>query len=674
MTMQLRAGRLELELDERTGAVVRLTDRATGLVHLAENPDRLLFRLTVPRGAWTSRFVDNHHAAPAVVRQTAHETVLRWAELPAADGPSGLSVEVRLLPLPERGELRFVMVVENHGPDRVVDVTFPLLSGWTGLGGKGRDRLTLGGHQAVDPHRFPLNPGMTYAQVHQKARTDYPVGLYAPWADLSGPGGGLSYLHYMAQPQNGSFVEGNLAGYQPGLRLALGWRTPVIIQPGERWESAAIGWWPHDGDWHVTADRYHDWMQTWFVPPPADPARRTMIGFQNVFLRGFDGWPIRGLDTIPQLAADGRRYGVHDLCLWDELSMGNYERMDERDLLSYSAAERRVLRRGLAQARAEGTNVNALVNFRLLPGGTRRTARRMGEALRLLDGSPHTENYGLTHHAIGGWCRDRGPNCYISSSFDERYRARVRRWTRQYLKLGYTSMFYDQPFELQPDYGRLAAGQRPEDTYAAVLSLVAEVRRMVHANRPEGYLIGEFCEAFMAQHIDLWMSWYTEIEQALLAAYSVPQTMHSWVVDNHPAQASRAFALGMYLCLCTQGNEATLAAAPAFGEHVLRLANLRRRTAERTVYARFRDNRGLALHADGPIIACTFEGAAGPAVIAAALGEAGRATLAVDRQRFHAPGDPAAGQLHGLDGTTRPVTGDQLTLELAANDVAVWTL
>lgn len=671
--MKLCAGNMHVEFDDRTGAMVRIEDRATGLVHVERNPDQLLFRITVPRGTWTSRHVDNHMARPTVVQSNERRVVLRWDDIPAADGTTGIDVEVCAEAAPDAHEVRFTIDVKNRGPDRIIDVCFPVVSGWTGIGGAGADSLVLGGHLPLDPHRFPLNTGTTYARIHQKYRVGYPVGLYAPWADLSGPGGGLSYIHYMPEAQNGVFFEHNMARDRAPLRLALGWRTPCVIQPGETWRSHPVGLSPHAGDWHTTADRYIAWMQTWFQAPPSSPARRRIIGFQNVFLRGFDGWPVRPLESVPQIAADGRRFGVHDLCIWDEVSIGNYERMDERDVLAYPPDEAALLRKALKEARDAGTNVNALVNFRLMPGGTRLTAQRMDEALRLLDGSPHTENYGLTHHALGGWCRDRGPNCYISSAFSRNYRQRVHQWTRQYLDLGYVSMFYDQPFEAFPDYGRIGDGQRPEDTYAAVVSLVAEVRRMVHENDPGGYLIGEFCEAFMSQHIDLWMSWYTDVRQAMLAAYSIPQTMHSWVVDNDPGQASRAFAMGMYLCLCTRGNEATLADEPAFGEHVLRLANLRRKAADRTVHARFRDRQGIQVKADGPGEAYAFDGAAGPAVIATSPGQGGTITIEIDRSRFTGQREREARLLY-LDGREEAVTGDRLRLDLPADDVVVWAL
>ena len=84
--------------------------------------------------------------------------------------------------------------------------------------------------------------------------------------------------------------------------------------------------------------------------------------------------------------------------------------------------------------------------------------------------------------------------------------------------------------------------------------------------------------------------------------------MKSWVVDRDSTQASRAFAVGMQLCLCNRGNEGLLSETPEFAEHVSRLAKLRKQTADRTVHARFRDNQGLTVKTASEAGAYTFEG------------------------------------------------------------------
>ena len=178
----------------------------------------------------------------------------------------------------------------------------------------------------------------------------------------------------------------------------------------------------------------------------------------------------------------------------------------------------------------------------------------------------------------------------------------------------------------------------------------------------------------MAQHIDQWMSWYVDVALLVRARYALPQPMQSWVVDNNPAQASHAFALGTYLCLCTHGGESTLADVPAFGAHVAALARLRRRTAARTVHARFRDTRGLTVAGSEGFVAYAYDSPDGPAVIAAATRDACSGSVTLQRDAFTAPGNPREGLVYHLDGRTTPSVGDTHSFTLAAHDVAVWVL
>jgi hypothetical protein len=204
-----------------------------------------------------------------------------------------------------------------------------------------------------------------------------------------------------------------------------------------------------------------------------------------------------------------------------------------------------------------------------------------------------------------------------------------------------------------------------------LVSLVTELEAMLHTRNADAYLIGEYAEAFMAQHIDLCMSWYTKVEKARMAAYTLPQAMHCWVVDRDIPQSCRAFAMGLYLCLCTRGIETSLAAAPEFAEHVLKLANLRRRCLERTVYARFRDQRGILASSGANAEAYAFDSDRGPAVIVAAPGDAASISIEVDRGCF-GQGVNGKGRVLRLDGSEEATVGDRRHFELKANEVAVW--
>ena len=147
------------------------------------------------------------------------------------------------------------------------------------------------------------------------------------------------------------------------------------------------------------------------------------------------------------------------------------------------------------------------------------------------------------------------------------------------------------------------------------------------AGDPDAIIIGEECDIF-APMVDLWMSWSFALpsaaERLALIRYGVPHAMLSWTIDHEPERAALAFAMGMHLCLMVHGGEGTLADAPELAALTARLAALRTATADRTTAARFTDRLGLSIDGDEGLVAFSYEGPAGPAVIAAAPGAARR--------------------------------------------------
>ena len=363
--MKIQSGRLIVELNDKTGELERIVDGQKEIVHLDAQKngrnDARLFRVIVPRDKWFTRYIDSHEAEAPKVEKQKDAIVLHWQSCRAAGEATGVSVEVRVESVPKHEEVRFTMKVMNNGAGPAIDVMFPVLGGYTHEADMTFGGFRWAGHDTKS--FFPRKIGTTYGRSHQCFFSPW----YAPWIDFSGTHGGISYIVYMTQPKmSGIFVE-NLAGYEKGVRLAYGFLFQTVVQPGETWTSPPVGISVHNGDLRDTADRYREWANTWFTPPPGKRTLRESIGYQNVFLRGFDGTPIRTLNSIPSVAATGRKYGVDQLSVWDYISLGNYNKQDDLDLLDYTPEEYATLAAGLRKAREEGTNVNALINFRLCP-------------------------------------------------------------------------------------------------------------------------------------------------------------------------------------------------------------------------------------------------------------------------------------------------------------------
>jgi len=682
--IQLLNGRTKILIDPRTGSMLRIEDSAAGILHIdatrSGRNDGRLFRLVMPNDSWWSCYADSQEQTQVKCARSTDGVTLEYPDLRAADGQqTGVAVRVEIRAAESTDEFRFTLHVENRGRRTVIDAAFPLLGGWHERGDS--CPIALGANHYVTPASLAVSKGSNYARNGRRGGWYYPVDLACPWVDLSGPGGGLAYLNYMAEGRNGKFWMENLAEYGDDFRLMFGWSHLIALRPGETWSSPPMGLAVHGGDWRATADRYRAWFDKQHPPDYSRRLVRSRIGFQNAFFRGFDGTPIRPLEAIPEVAAAGRRYGVDMLCVWDTLTLGNYARHDPHDLTDYGPEARAKLQRGLRQAEARGTRTCALINFRHPNAGLHLAEPDLPSRIqRRFTGTFRTENFTANHTFGDLWAKHIGPESYVFSPFSKAHRDRVLRLTRKYLDLGYSSMFYDQPFEIYPDYGSAEQGHPPDATHHEALQLVREVRKLLVARDPQAVVIGEECDIHATPFIDQWMSWSIAapsprlLDRVTMIRYAMPHTILSWVVDHEPERAAVAFAMGMHLCLMVHGAEGTIAEEVPFAERIKAMAELRRKTADRTVMARFRGQDGLEIDGDSGFLAVAYESSSGPAVVAAACGAPARGKVTVNPAVFAATRDTAEGVVFTLDGTQSAYTGTTREFDLGKNDVAVWTL
>jgi hypothetical protein len=679
--MQIDHGHIRLELDPSTGSIVRIANRKSGVTHFDATGERgefgRLFRIIAPNAQWFSRAADSHLQDAPQIAEEGESIIITYPDLRIGDGRTGIAATVRISPSEREDELLLTISVENHGQHPINEIMFPWLGGWAGEGGRNGERCIVGGKEDFDLASLPRALGAGYYRLNQRMFYMYPYDMYTPWVDISMPGGGLSYINYATSALNGFFSIENLGRFAPQRCLGFAWSFPALVQPGERWTSPPIGLAVHDDDWHATADRYRLWANTVFGIHVTRKPVRESIGVQNVFFRGFDGALFHGLDEIPAIAETGLRYGVDQLCVWDQLMLGHYVMRPAGELFDYAEDEQALLRQGLGQAKAMGVNVHALLNFRHVNSSFPCHQPYVAKDIkRRWDGTPETENWaGSFNHAML-FTRHLGPECYLFSPHSPAYRQRVMALTETYLDLGFTSMFFDQPFEW-PDYAYVAEGKRPEDTYPAVIDLVDALYAKVTARDPHAYLVGEEGEFAISRAIEQFMAWKfsdpTNVSMLERIRYSIPNIMFSWVMDSEPDRATWTFALGAYCWIGVHGQEGTLADAPVFAEHVRKLAQLRKRCVERTVYARFNDRRGLCVEGEEGFVAYGYDSPQGPAVIAAAIGKPASGTVSVQRDAFSAPGGDH-GRLCRWDGSTQAVQGDTMSFTLEANEVAIWEL
>lgn len=688
MLKNLTNGRTSIALDEN-GAIVRVVDTKTKHAYFdACESDRQLFDIVAPSSTWLSRSVTVQEGSKPAITERKDEYILRYENLELSGEKTGISTEVSFKMPAGTDEILLSLKLSNHGKETITCVLFPWINGWKSPGDPSIDKIRPGPNAIVDPASFPRSKSpaekideWAKGTFDQEITTIYPVHVMVPWIDFSGEKGGVSCINYQQKPRMCFAGIKNMAGLDPGSRMGILWGFYAYVSTGNDWESPAIGISVHDGDWHLTADRYRQRSKTWITPAPAKPEFRERIGSLHVFFKFWDGTIFRSHEEIPDIAASARKYGVKELGVWDKLSLGlnaSYN-LPSDDTMKYSSEDRQVLSKAIHKAVEEGTDVSALVGLRLINTmlDVYKNENFKAETQTTLDGS--TKAWGCKPSLIPcqfiAWFV--GTTNEVFSPFSKKYQKRVLDIMQAYLDLGYTSLFHDEPFELFPDYSRKDKGCIPEMTYVATLELIGAVRKKLREKNPDAVIMGEQCDVFGSEVIDQWMAWEwsdRNLEAAIRVHYAIPQTVINCAIGgDNPGLASHAFAAGLHLLIMVKGGRGTLADVPEFAGHVKKLADLRKRCAERTVHARFNHTLGISGRTDDGVVAYSYDSADGPAVIIAAPVREGNIKINLDRASFSHPGTPDKGQVFHLDGRVVQVVGDTQKFSLEKYEVIVWT-
>lgn len=678
-------GRTELCLSARHGTITGIRDRVSEswLCEVTDCPElSRLFRLVAMRRGQRGRAADAQRQANVAWEHAADGIAVRYTNLAFEGETAACSAEVRVTAGGE-DELLLTLTVRNEAADPVHEIQFPMLPGWRNTEGRPPIELLGGAKWRSRVGNLPHFGPPAYCQWYQQTGVDYPgSAMYMPWLNVALAGTGLALTNYMLRPLRGGIGGINLAGHEKGNVECYWWRHYPLVKPAHTWTSPPIGIRVHDGDWHATADRYYAWFTEHVGVSLRQPdSLRRSIGFQNLVLRNFDGTLHNAVETLSEHARAGKEYGVDHLAVWDALSLGNYAIYDpDVDLFDYTDSEREALREAIRRAQETGVTVSALSDFRHINVRSELYPRYRSEAVLALDGSEQRENW------LGGARSSRiftphlGGNCIVLSPRSPKTRERFDELLGRYLDLGYNALFYDQPFLYQLDYNYMGDDNRPDDAADACYDNAAHVRERLRRRHPDAYLIGEQFDIFSASRaLDLHMEWnFTNagVDDLARTLYACPHALLSYVIDYTTAaetHASRAVAAGLLLCITIDGGEASLAKRPALGEHIARLAALRRRCADRIADGRFRHTVGLTAQLDEGMAAYAFDSDAGPAVTVAAGERGGTARVTLDRPRFAAPADRSSGSLYYLDGRTEPTpAADSIAVTLPANGVAVW--
>lgn len=267
-------------------------------------------------------------------------------------------------------EARFTLELINNGPYMIYEVIFPWVGGWHGYSGEW-GVIQCGTNPPLNPFTdLRRNDGCNLLNSTRKRNIGFPH-VNVPMCDIHNEKVGLSYNFYPeACDLNYDLFIMDLNEHIGDAHPSFGWVHRPFLQTGGHWKSGVVGIAPHQGDWHVAADKMRNWLATWWKAPALPASLRGAIGFHNACFRDFQGLELRPLSSLPGLARYGLEHGVQHIIVWDMPLLGMYVRAGSGGLFEDRPERITELKEALRGVRRMGVWGSPLINMRLTTQAT----------------------------------------------------------------------------------------------------------------------------------------------------------------------------------------------------------------------------------------------------------------------------------------------------------------
>tara|TARA_Y100001933_G_scaffold262036_1_gene318180 strand:- start:13077 stop:15125 length:2049 start_codon:yes stop_codon:yes gene_type:complete len=101
-----------------------------------------------------------------------------------------------------------------------------------------------------------------------------------------------------------------------GEKLECGFARYPSLEPGESCTVGTFVLSPHAGGWHVSADKYRRWADSWFNPPTPPQWVKRMKGWQRMILKHQYGEVHYDYSQLSEIHADGLKAGINSVNLF----------------------------------------------------------------------------------------------------------------------------------------------------------------------------------------------------------------------------------------------------------------------------------------------------------------------------------------------------------------------
>jgi hypothetical protein len=327
-----------VQLDDQTGAVTGLLDKAARIELIAEPRLAETFRLLLPLEDLEAHYLLGTEQAPPEIDRTISGVILRW-EGPLTSACGSFSLAVTGFIDFVGPAVQFRIVVENQTRHRLAEVWHAALGGIIGLGEREDTKVLIPewGRARYDNlfQNFPESMGigggggLRFPEYY----AEYPRSLSMPWLDIYNEriGRGLYYACHDELPRvtalrlemhpglarkraSGNWptrleIAAQQDTYPPG--VVMNWVHLPYTAPGGCFSGPTVVLCGHAGDWHAAAGIYREWFAAHFpLPRPQTRWLRGQQAVQDAMFLLPEGNIMLTFRQIPQWAREAAACGV----------------------------------------------------------------------------------------------------------------------------------------------------------------------------------------------------------------------------------------------------------------------------------------------------------------------------------------------------------------------------
>jgi hypothetical protein len=570
-----------------------------------------LWRIIYKRGICLENHARCSYERPRIERIDKQRLRLSYQGLAGSDGP--LAASLSILAVLHEDHLAWSIELENNDPAALIrEYHFPLL-GDCQLPEAARLIRSANGGQVNNDVKASIRACHTQYMASDE-RFIQMDNLY--------PGRSASNCYIFDCGQHGLYVGSHDLSFQNTLHLfrlsgdclEVGMVKYPYINAGEKVSCDGFIWKPYTGSWHVGADFYRAWADSWFKPQPRPAQVEEMRGWQRIIMRHQYGETLYRYDEMENILQDGLAAGIDTLLMFGWHQAGHDAGYPEY-LADPEQGGQKGLRENVRRFQAGGGKVLFYFNGQLIDMDSayyRGPGRRI--SVKNENGVEHQEWYKFG--SIGTALRTYGNKSFVTACpYCEEWLELLKGLADLAMDLGADGVFFDQlGYISQPCYDPEHGHRVPMmDPMAAKSRMVKALREHINKRDPKTSLGIEWFSDVTSQHVDYIHN---------ITGGCNPNSFQEWSRYVYPEiilsdreirddfcgverRLNHALLLGMISDVEIFRCRKTVASAPNYAAW-LKLANgLRERQGDFLLRGRYRDTLGFTLD-NAQILARSF--------------------------------------------------------------------